>query len=129
MKNASGLDEAGIDGGGIFREFLSELLKTGFDPNRGIFMLTASDDKMLYPNPQAPDVLENSEKHFFFLGRLLGKVCCRIYNLYNIHTSSIYMYVEHILPDTCFAFYVLSLPIYICYIYAHQSFRHFMKTC
>ena len=76
MKNASGLDEAGIDGGGIFREFLSELLKTGFDPNRGIFMLTASDDKMLYPNPQAPDVLENSEKHFFFLGRLLGKVCC-----------------------------------------------------
>ena len=83
MKNASGLDEAGIDGGGIFREFLSELLKTGFDPNRGIFMLTASDDKMLYPNPQAPDVLENSEKHFFFLGRLLGKVCCHIYNLYN----------------------------------------------
>jgi hypothetical protein len=32
LVNAAGLDEAGIDGGGIFREFLSELLKTGFDP-------------------------------------------------------------------------------------------------
>lgn len=33
-----GLDEAGIDGGGVFREFLSELIKTAFDPNRGFFM-------------------------------------------------------------------------------------------
>jgi hypothetical protein len=38
LVNAAGLDEAGIDGGGIFREFLSELLKTGFDPNRGLFL-------------------------------------------------------------------------------------------
>ncbi|XP_067931965.1 ubiquitin-protein ligase E3C-like [Watersipora subatra] len=73
MLNASGLDEPGIDGGGIFREFLSELLKTGFDPNRGLFKLTASNDKLLYPNPEAPAVMENSEKHFFFLGRVLGK--------------------------------------------------------
>jgi ubiquitin-protein ligase E3 C len=28
LANAAGLDEAGIDGGGLFREFLSELLKT-----------------------------------------------------------------------------------------------------
>lgn len=74
MLNNAGLDEAGIDGGGIFREFLSELLKTGFDPNRGFFKFTASDDKMLYPNPEAPQVNEYSQKHFFFLGRMLGKV-------------------------------------------------------
>jgi len=36
--SALGLDEAGIDGGGVFREFLSELIKTSFDPNRGFFM-------------------------------------------------------------------------------------------
>ena len=35
LVNAVGLDEAGIDGGGLFREFLSQLLKSAFDPNRG----------------------------------------------------------------------------------------------
>ena len=48
--NAQGLDEAGIDGGGLFREFLSQLLKTGFDPNHGFF--TPSPDGLLYPNPK-----------------------------------------------------------------------------
>lgn len=48
--NAQGLDEPGIDGGGVFREFLSELLKTGFDPNHGYFATT--QDALLYPNPQ-----------------------------------------------------------------------------
>lgn len=48
--NAQGLDEAGIDGGGLFREFLSQLLKTGFDPNHGFF--TPSPDSLLYPNPK-----------------------------------------------------------------------------
>lgn len=48
--NAQGLDELGIDGGGLFREFLSEVLKTGFDPNRGYFSTT--EDGLIYPNPQ-----------------------------------------------------------------------------
>ena len=48
--NAQGLNEPGIDGGGVFREFLSEVLKTGFDPNRGYFCTTP--DGQLYPNPQ-----------------------------------------------------------------------------
>ena len=47
--NAQGLEEAGIDGGGLFREFLSETLRTGLDPNRGYFVCTADSD--LYPNP------------------------------------------------------------------------------
>lgn len=50
MVNAQGLNEPGIDGGGVFREFLSELLKTGFDPNHGYFMTT--EEGQLYPNPQ-----------------------------------------------------------------------------
>ena len=45
LVNAVGLDEAGIDGGGLFREFLSQLLKSAFDPNRGFFTLTK--DQML----------------------------------------------------------------------------------
>jgi len=53
LVNAQGLDEPGIDGGGVFREFLSELLKTGFDPNHGYF--TTTQDGLLYPNPQVGD--------------------------------------------------------------------------
>ena len=71
------MDEAGIDGGGLSREFLSELLKTGFDPNRGFFKYT--NDKVLYPNPQAPALFENYTDHYYFLGRMLGKVICFIF--------------------------------------------------
>jgi len=71
--NFAGLDEAGIDGGGIFREFMSELITTAFDPNRGFFCCTA--DKLLYPNPQARLLVDNFTSHYYFLGRILGKVC------------------------------------------------------
>ncbi|KAL5017056.1 hypothetical protein ScPMuIL_006645 [Solemya velum] len=71
LVNAAGLDEVGIDGGGIFREFLSELLKTGFDPNRGFFSYTV--DRLLYPNPQSSVLDDTFSKHYYFLGRMLGK--------------------------------------------------------
>ena len=72
MANFTGLDEAGIDGGGLFREFLSELLKTAFDPNRGFFKLT--DDQQLYPNPNVALIESNFVPHYYFIGRMLGKV-------------------------------------------------------
>ena len=71
--NFAGLDEAGIDGGGLFREFIAELLKTAFDPNRGFFKI--SNDNLLYPNPAALKLVENFTTHYFFLGRILAKVC------------------------------------------------------
>ena len=70
--NFAGLDEAGIDGGGLFREFIAELLKTAFDPNRGFFKI--SNDNLLYPNPAALKLVENFTAHYFFLGRILAKV-------------------------------------------------------
>lgn len=72
LKNAVGLDEAGIDGGGLGREFLTELTKTAFDPNRGLFKSTT--DRTLYPNPSANLVIDNYLKHFYFLGRIFGKM-------------------------------------------------------
>jgi len=71
LVNAAGLDEAGIDGGGLFREFLSQLLKAAFDPNRGFFALTRS--QLLYPNPAATHIYGDSGQHYFFIGRILGK--------------------------------------------------------
>ncbi|ELW69801.1 Ubiquitin-protein ligase E3C [Tupaia chinensis] len=73
LLNAHGLDEAGIDGGGIFREFLNELLKSGFNPNQGLFKTT--NEGLLYPNPAAQMLVGDSfARHYYFLGRVLGKV-------------------------------------------------------
>ena len=82
LTNTAGLDEAGIDGGGLFREFMAELLKTCFDPNRGFFRLTK--DQHLYPNPSVETIEPNYIPHFYFIGRMLGKV---IYNSKNIFVS------------------------------------------
>ncbi|XP_066601185.1 ubiquitin-protein ligase E3C [Prorops nasuta] len=71
LVNVAGLEEAGVDGGGLFREFLSELLKTSFDPNRGFFRLTK--DNMLYPNPTVQLLVDDFPKHYYFIGRILGK--------------------------------------------------------
>ncbi|XP_062335188.1 ubiquitin-protein ligase E3C isoform X1 [Osmerus eperlanus] len=72
LLNAHGLDEAGIDGGGIFREFLNELLKSGFNPNQGFFKTT--NDSLLYPSPTAQMLVGDSfARHYYFLGRILGK--------------------------------------------------------
>lgn len=70
--NNAGLEEAGIDGGGLFKEFINEVLKTAFDPNRGFFLLTA--DNCLYPNPHVHLIMENFTDHYYFIGRLVGKV-------------------------------------------------------
>lgn len=73
--NAVGADEAGIDGGGLSKEFICELLKAGFDPMRGFFKSTT--DHRLYPNPSANVLFatlpEGYEIHYEFLGRMLGK--------------------------------------------------------
>uniref|UniRef100_A0A8C7RJB4 Ubiquitin-protein ligase E3C n=1 Tax=Oncorhynchus mykiss TaxID=8022 RepID=A0A8C7RJB4_ONCMY len=72
LLNAHGLDEAGIDGGGIFREFLNELLKSGFNPNQGFFKTT--NEGLLYPSPTAQMLVGDSfARHYYFLGRILGK--------------------------------------------------------
>lgn len=67
-----GLEEIGIDGGGIFRETLREIIKAGFNPELGFFQ--ATPEGMLHPNHLAEKVNKDYLKHFFFLGRILGKV-------------------------------------------------------
>ena len=46
-----GLVEAGIDGGGVFKEFLTALSKQAFNGNYGLF--SATRDQLLYPNPHS----------------------------------------------------------------------------
>lgn len=47
--NQQGLDEAGIDQDGVFKEFLEETIKRVFDPSLNLFKTTA--DNRLYPSP------------------------------------------------------------------------------
>jgi ubiquitin-protein ligase E3 C len=78
--NDHGMQEAGIDGGGVFKEFLTSLSRVAFDGNYGLFK--TGEDNSLYPNPSlaATSAAIGSEggtgevlRYFEFLGRILGK--------------------------------------------------------
>lgn len=64
-----GLPEAGIDGGGLTKEFLTGVCKETFDPNNGLFMETP--ERLLYPSTKA-DALSRLEV-YEFIGRIVGK--------------------------------------------------------
>jgi ubiquitin-protein ligase E3 C len=64
--------EEGI-GQGVNTEFLEDLLTTGFDPNRGLFMVNQNGD--LYPNPAAATLYPDTYRsHYRFLGKILGRL-------------------------------------------------------
>ncbi|KAJ1522162.1 hypothetical protein ONE63_002473 [Megalurothrips usitatus] len=68
--NEQGLDEAGIDQDGVFKEFLEETIKRVFDPTLNLFKATS--EERLYPSPTSY-VQENHLQLFEFVGRMLGK--------------------------------------------------------
>ncbi|KAH7019445.1 hypothetical protein EDB80DRAFT_202733 [Ilyonectria destructans] len=89
-----GTPEAGIDGGGVTKEFLISVTSEAFgDEDKGLGMFTSNEKGLLYPDPTAVDVLRESLresgttesdpewkghmasllKRFEFLGRIVGK--------------------------------------------------------
>ena len=88
-----GLQEAGIDGGGVTKEFLTSIINQAFDPaNGGLEKYFIENEKhLLFPNPTALDdarvmlqdmSLKDSEirvlvremlRKYEFLGRIIGK--------------------------------------------------------
>ncbi|KZT44623.1 ubiquitin protein ligase [Sistotremastrum suecicum HHB10207 ss-3] len=66
-----GNEEAGIDGGGVFKEFLTSLSKEVFDSDRGLWLETGQRE--LYPNPHSYATEPHSLNWFRFVGRILGK--------------------------------------------------------
>ena len=70
--NEHGLEEIGIDGGGLLKEYLCSVCKKAFDPNYGLFIET--DERTLRPNPHAEQFhSENSKELLVFLGKIVGK--------------------------------------------------------
>ncbi|PWZ02601.1 HECT-domain-containing protein [Testicularia cyperi] len=65
-----GQAEAGIDGGGLFKEFLTSLVREAFDTDRGLWK--ASDSQEIYPNPHSYARSKEQLEWFTFLGRVIG---------------------------------------------------------
>ncbi|WFC99156.1 HECT-type E3 ubiquitin transferase [Malassezia yamatoensis] len=66
-----GQPEAGIDGGGVFKEFLTSLVRQVFDTDRGLWR--ANEHQELYPNPHSYARQPEQLEWYTFLGRILGK--------------------------------------------------------
>lgn len=69
--NEFGVEEPGVDGGGIFKDFMENITKTAFDIQYGLFKETA--DHLLYPNPASGTIHPEHLQYFEFLGKILGK--------------------------------------------------------
>lgn len=85
--------EAGIDGGGVMKEFLTSIIGDAFNPSGTLSLFSENDQHLLYPNPTAVEqrktllrqagVAERSPewneqirellKRYEFLGRIMGK--------------------------------------------------------
>jgi ubiquitin-protein ligase E3 B len=68
--NDHGLDEAGIDQDGVFKEFLEDTIKRVFDPSLNLFSTTS--EQRLYPSPTSR-LHEDHLSLFNFVGKMLGK--------------------------------------------------------
>jgi E3 ubiquitin-protein ligase HUWE1 len=69
---SGGLEEEGMDAGGLTREWYTTLMRQIFDPNYGLFK-TAGDGSTFQPNPQSNFVNEQDREFFKFFGQVVGK--------------------------------------------------------
>jgi len=73
-QNQAGTKETGIDAGGLFKEFWTDLSTQSFNPNYALFRVTEGSTNCLYPNPSSRSAHGSvSIVMFEFLGRILGK--------------------------------------------------------
>lgn len=66
-----GRNELGVDGGGLFKEFVDVLNRQIFDPEKGFWATTP--ELQIYPSPES-DLVEplSHLEHFTFMGQMLG---------------------------------------------------------
>ncbi|CAA7268920.1 unnamed protein product [Cyclocybe aegerita] len=66
-----GQEEAGIDGGGVFKEFFTSLCQEVFNTDRGLWLVNKKNE--LYPNPHGYAIKRRSLDWYRFIGRILAK--------------------------------------------------------
>ena len=101
--------EEGIDYGGITREWLSLLNKELFDPNFGLFKLSANQISY-QPNPLSW-VIPDHLTHFREVGRLIGKI---ILDNLNIEVNFVQSFLKHILGETLYIRDLSSIDPDLC---------------
>jgi ubiquitin-protein ligase E3 C len=109
--NEAGARESGIDAGGLFKEFWTDLCAIAFDPNYALFRVTDSGSdggvgNCLYPNPSSAAAHGTEHSTLFaFLGRIIGKA---LYEGITIHPKFAHFFLSflkgdynflHMLPD------------------------------
>lgn len=68
--NEFGLNEAGIDQDGVFKEFLLDVIKKILNPQFNLFQITS--EQQLYPS-SCSYFIDDHLKMFEFVGKLIGK--------------------------------------------------------
>ncbi|XP_022906806.2 ubiquitin-protein ligase E3B [Onthophagus taurus] len=120
--NEQGLDEAGIDQDGVFKEFLEESIKKIFDPALNFFKGTS--EGRLYPSPTSC-MQENHLQLFEFVGRMLGKA---VYEGIVVDVPFALFFLSQVLGQTAQALYscVDELPSLDDELYRSLSYiKHF----
>lgn len=105
-----GAVEAGIDGGGVTKEFLTSVTNEAFTSSNGLDLFVENDQNLLYPNPTAveqrkeilrgmgiqerttqfSDGVRDLLKRYEFLGRVLGK-CLYEGILVDVHFAGFFL--------------------------------------
>ncbi|GAX20926.1 ubiquitin-protein ligase E3 C [Fistulifera solaris] len=104
--NEAGVRETGVDAGGLFKEFWTDLCAIAFDPNYALFRVTDGAGDCMYPNPSSAAAHGTDHITLFeFLGRILGKA---LFEGITIHPRFAHFFLSflrgdynylHMLPD------------------------------
>lgn len=91
-----GTPESGVDGGGLFKEFMIHICRTMFSPEFGLFCATS--DQTLYPSPAAFKVHDRSTVDLYvFLGKVVGKA---IYEMFLLEPQFSRVFLNRLLGRT-----------------------------
>mmetsp|Transcript_26565 Transcript_26565/g.61840 ORF Transcript_26565/g.61840 Transcript_26565/m.61840 type:complete len:1033 (-) Transcript_26565:158-3256(-) len=74
-----GTPESGVDGGGLFKEFMVHICREMFDPEFGLF--SATSDQTLYPSTSAFAKHRQAADLYTFLGKVVGKAIYEMFLL------------------------------------------------
>eukprot|EP00933_Yihiella_yeosuensis_P036201 TRINITY_DN29936_c0_g1_i1.p1 TRINITY_DN29936_c0_g1~~TRINITY_DN29936_c0_g1_i1.p1 ORF type:complete len:430 (+),score=57.74 TRINITY_DN29936_c0_g1_i1:158-1291(+) len=90
-----GSPESGVDGGGLFKEFMIHICRTMFDPDYGLF--SATSDQTLYPSETAYQAHKNAGDLYAFLGKVVGKA---IYEMFLLEPQFSSVFLNRMLSRT-----------------------------
>ena len=90
--NEAGAAESGVDVGGLFKEFWTDLSAIAFNPNYALFRVTEGGTNCMYPNPSSGAAHGTQHRTLFeFLGRILGKA---LYEGITIHPQFAHFFLS-----------------------------------